>query len=177
MGFVLPPDDPRNPVDKKRSNQADGRDSFDMNTAGTLTEFINRNVTPYPTEVGGPAFDLIPVEKQKDIMVNVARMHGHQEYRRIMELVTVLQRQADEVRQRLEITDLVHAAKYSFQIYHGQCYWLASDRARGGTLLTQTGPDEWTTNPPDYYEYICRVKWLGDYTWIEVDSNGESVLK
>jgi hypothetical protein len=175
MGLTLPPDDPRNP--KKKSNLADGRDSFDMNAGGTLTEFINRNVTPYPTEVGGPAFDLIPVEKQKDIMVNVARMHGHQEYRRIMELVSVLQRQADEVRQRLEITDLVHAAKYSFQIYHGQCYWLARDRARGGTLLTQTGPDEWTTNPPDYYEYICRVKWLGDYTWIEVDSNGESVLK
>ena len=177
MGLTLPPDDPGNPKRKKRSNLADGRTSTDMDVGGNLVEFINRNVTPYPVDVGGPAFDLIPVEKQKDIMVNVARMHGHQEYRRIMELVAVLQRQADEVRQRLEITDLVHAAKYSFQIYHGQCYWLVSDRARGGTLLTQTGPTEWTTDPPDYYEYICRVKWLGDYTWIEVDSNGESVLK
>jgi len=177
MGLTLPPDDPRNPKSKKKSNLADGRTSADMDVGGNLVEFINRNVTPYPTEVGGPAFDLIPVEKQKDIMVNVARMHGHQEYRRIMELVAVLQRQADEVRQRLEITDLVHAAKYSFQIYHGQCYWLARDLARGGTLLTQTGPNEWTTAPPDYYEYICRVKWLGDYTWIEVDLNGESVLK
>jgi len=176
MGLTLPPDDPRNPK-RKKSNLADGRDSYDSDSTGSIVEFFNRNVTPYPTEVGGPAFDLIPVEKQKDIMVNVARMHGHQEYRRIMELVTVLQRQADEVRQRLEITDLVHAAKYSFQIYHGQCYWLVSDRARGGTLLTQTGPTEWTTTAPDYYEYICRVKWLGDYTWIEVDLNGESVLK
>jgi hypothetical protein len=177
MGLTLPPDDPGNPKRKKRSNLADGRTSYDSESTGNLVEFINRNVTPYPTEVGGPAFDLIPVEKQKDIMVNVARMHGHQEYRRIMELVSVLQRQADEVRQRLEITDLVHAARYSFQIYHGQCYWLARDLARGGTLLTQTGPGEWTTTAPDYYEYICRVKWLGDYTWIEVDLNGESVLK
>jgi hypothetical protein len=177
MDLMLPPDDPRNPKTKTKSNIADGRDSRDMEVGGDLVAFINRNVTPYPTEVGGPAFDLIPVEKQKDIMVNVARMHGHQEYRRIMELVAVLQRQADEVRQRLEITDLVHAAQYSFQIYHGQCYWLARDLARGGTLLTQTGPTEWTTAPPDYYEYICRVKWLGDYTWIEVDLNGESVLK
>jgi hypothetical protein len=177
MGLTLPPDDPNNPKKKKRSNLADGRTSYDSDSTGNLVEFINRNVTPYPVDVGGPAFDLIPVEKQKDIMVNVARMHGHQEYRRIMELVSVLQRQADLVRQRLEITDLVHAAKYSFQIYHGQCYWLARDLARGGTLLTQTGPAEWTTDPPDYYEYICRVKWLGDYTWIEVDSNGESVLK
>ena len=177
MGLTLPPDDPGNPKTKIKSNVADGRDSHDMEVGGNLVEFINRNVTPYPTEVGGPAFDLIPVEKQKDIMVNVARMHGHQEYRRIMELVAVLQRQADEVRQRLEITDLVHAAQYSFQIYHGQCYWLARDLARGGTLLTQTGPAEWTTGAPADWDYICRVKWLGDYTWIEVDLNGESVLK
>jgi hypothetical protein len=175
MGLVLPPDDSGN--SKIKSNVADGRDSRDMEVGGNLVEFINRNVTPYPVEVGGPAFDLIPVEKQKDIMVNVARMHGHQEYRRIMELVAVLQRQADEVRQRLEITDLVHAARYSFQIYHGQCYWLARDLARGGTLLTQTGPNEWTTGAPVDWDYICRVKWLGDYTWIEVDLNGESVLK
>ena len=162
---------------KKKPNSADGRTSYDSESSGELIQFFNKNVTPYPTEVGGPKFDLIPIEKQKDIMVNVARMHGHQEYNRIMELVAVLQRQADDVRRRLDITDLVHAAKYQFQIYHGQCYWLARDLARGGTLLTQTGPDEWTTAKPDHYEYICRVKWLGDYTWIEVDLNGESVLK
>ena len=164
-------------TDKKKTNLADGRDSRDMQVGDSLVEFINRNTTPYPVEVGGPAFDLIPVEKQKDIMVNVARMHARQEYSRIMELVTVLQRQADEVRKRLDITDLVHAAKYSFQIYHGQCYWLAYDRWHGGTILTQTGPAEWTTTAPDYYEYICRVKWLGDYTWVEVNENGESVYE
>jgi hypothetical protein len=94
-----------------------------------------------------------------------------------MELVAVLQRQADEVRQRLDITDLVHAAKYDFQICHGQCYWLAMNHRKGVTILCHLGPDEWCTGKPDEYEYICRVKWLGDYTWIEVDNNGESVLK
>jgi hypothetical protein len=176
MGLVLPPDDPRNPVDKKRSNQADGRDSFDMNAGGTLTEFINRNVTPYPTEVGGPAFDLIPVEKQKDIMVNVARMHAQQESNRIMALVAVLQQQAESVKRRLQITDWVHAAKYDFQIYHGQCYWLLRERDSNRTRLIQTGPTEWTTGVPCDWEYICRVKWLGDYTWVEVDTNGHNVV-
>jgi len=163
--------------DKENPNSADGRLSYDSTSSGELIQFFNQNISPYPVSVGGPSFDLIPIEKQKDQMVNVARMHGHQEYNRIMELVAVLQRQADDVRRRLDITDLVHAAKYSFQIYHGQCYWLARDLSRGGTLLTQTGPDEWTTAKPDHYEYICRVKWLGDYTWVEVDTNGESVLK
>ena len=163
--------------DKEKPNSADGRLSYDSTSSGELIQFFNRNVSPYPVDVGGPSFDLIPVEKQKDIMVNVARLHGHQEYNRIMELVAVLQRQADDVRRRLDITDLVHAARYQFQIYHGQCYWLALDHRKGGSILVQTGPDEWATAKPDHYEYICRVKWLGDYTWIEVDLNGESVLK
>jgi hypothetical protein len=160
-----------------KPNSADGRNSYDSTATGELIQFFNRNVTPYPTDVGGPAFDLIPVEKQKDVMINVARMHAKQEYSRIMELVAVLQRQADEVRQRLDITDLVHEAKYDFQIFHGQCYWLAMNHRKGVTILCHLGPADWCTGKPDEYEYICRVKWLGDYTWIEVDSNGESVLK
>ena len=161
---------------KKKSNRADGRNSFDADVGNVVVEFFNKNVTPYPTEVGGPKFDLIPVEKQKDIMVNVARMHAQQEYNRITELVEVLQRQAAELKRRLDITDMVHAARYEFQIYHGQTYWLVTDHKKGGTRLTHNGPADWTTGAPEEYEYICQVKWLGDYTWIEVDNNGNSML-
>jgi hypothetical protein len=161
---------------KKKSNRADGRNSFDADVGNVVVEFFNKNVTPYPTEVGGPKFDLIPVEKQKDIMVNVARMHAQQEYNRITELVEVLQRQAAELKRRLDITDMVHAARYEFQVYHGQTYWLVTDHKRGGTRLTHNGPEDWTTGAPAEYEYICQVRWLGDYTWIEVDTNGNSVL-
>lgn len=161
---------------KKKSNRADGRNSYDAEVGNVVVEFFNKNVTPYPTEVGGPKFDLIPVEKQKDIMVNVARMHAQQEYNRIMELVEVLQNQAAQLKRRLDITDMVHVARYEFQIYHGQTYWLVQDHKRGGTRLTHNGPMDWTTAPPKEYEYVCQVKWLGDYTWIEVDNNGQDVL-
>jgi hypothetical protein len=159
----------------ERSNVLKGRDSYDAELGGNLVTFLNRNVTPYPTEAGGPKFDLIPVEKQKDIMVNVARMHAQQEYDRIMELVTVLQKQAASIKRRLEITDAVHAARYNFQIYHGQIYWLAYDHMIKGTILTHNGPDDWSAGAPDHYEYICKVKWLGDHTWIEVDKEGNYV--
>ena len=159
----------------EKSNLAKGRDSFDAKIDNSLVAFFNKNVTPYPTEVGSPAFDLIPIEKQKDVMVNVARMHGQQEYNRIMQLVAVLQTQAASIKRRLEITDWVHAAKYQFQTYHGQIYWLAHDTRHGGTILVHQGPDEWYTGAPENYDYICRVKWLGDYTWLEVDIDGNPV--
>ncbi len=158
--------------ESKKSNTAKGRESFDITVGNSLVSFFNRNVSNYPTEVGAPKFDLVPVTKQKDIMLNVARLHASQEYDRIMELVNVLQRQAQQIQHRLKLTDMVHSAKYSFQLYHNQCYWLAFDHRKNYTILTPMGPNDWCTGVPKEYEYITRVKWLGDYTWIEVNPDG-----
>ena len=159
---------------KKKSNIAKGANSYDADIGGELVAFFNKNITPYATEVGGPAFDLIPIQKQKDIMVNVARMHAEQEYNRIMDVVRVLQKQADEIKRRLYITDAVHAAEYQFQIYHGQTYWLCFDSNINRTRLVHQGPNDWTTGAPEKYQYITKVKWLGDYTWIEVPTTQTS---
>ena len=158
-------------MSEEENNRAKGRTSFDVTTGNTVVQFFNRNITPYATESGGFKFDLVPVEKQKDIMVNVARMHAEQEYNRIMELVEVLQRQAAEIKRRLDITDMVHAARYDFQVYHGNTYWLLMDTRHNCTRLSIMGPTDWSTGCPDYYEYVCQVKWLGDYTWIEVGTD------
>jgi len=151
------------------SNILKGRDSFDATAGNVLVPFFNRNITPYATEAGGPQFDLVPVEKQKDIMLNVARMHAQQEYDRIVELVRVLESQAQQIKRRLEITDAVHGAEYQFQTYHGQVYWLVYEREKQKTLLVKHGPNGWSSGPPDTYEYIAAVKWLGDHTWQEVN--------
>jgi hypothetical protein len=156
-------------------NSAKGRTSYDSTSTNAVIAFFNRNITPYATEAGGFKFDLVPVEKQKDIMLNVARMHAQQEYDRIMQLVEVLQKQAEQIKRRLEITDAVHAAKYDFQIYHGQIYWLVFDTNKQFTRLVKIGPNEWFTGAPKQYEYICRVKWLGDHSWVEVDQEGNYV--
>lgn len=156
-------------TDEKKPNSAKGRSSYDSELGGSLVSFFNRNVTPYATEAGGPKFDLVPVTKQKDIMLNVARLHAKQEYDRIMELVAVLQKQAAEIQKRLDITDMVNQAKYDFQTYHGKIYWLCYDHRKECTRLVMTGPKDWSTGPPEEYEYITRIKWLGDYTWVEVD--------
>lgn len=159
----------------EKSNLSKGRESFDATVGNNLVQFFNRNVSQYPTEVGGPKFDLVPVTKQKDIMLNVARLHAKQEYDRIMELVEVLQRQAALIKKRLDLTDLVNKAEYQIQLCHGQIYWLCYDHRKNTSRLVTNGPNEWFTGPPDEWEYICRIKWLGDYTWLEVDENGNPI--
>jgi len=151
------------------SNILKGRDSFDATTGNVLVPFINRSAVPYATESSGPKFDLVPVEKQKDIMLNVARMHAQQEYDRIMELVSVLERQASQIKRRLEITDAVHAAEYQFQIAHGNVYWLVYDTRKNINRLCMRGPQGWSSGSPEDYQYIAQVQWLGDHSWIEVN--------
>jgi len=151
------------------SNILKGRDSFDATTGNVVVPFINRSAVPYATESSGPKFDLVPVEKQKDIMLNVARMHAQQEYDRIMELVSVLERQAAQIKRRLEITDAVHAAEYQFQIAHGNTYWLVYDSRKNINRLCLQGPEGWSSGPPEDYQYIAQVQWLGDHSWIEVN--------
>ena len=154
--------------DSDHTNSAKGRTSFDVATGNTLVHFFNRNVTPYATESGGPKFDLIPVEKQKDIMINHARMYAQQEYDRIMELVSVLEKQAQAIKRRLDMTDAVYAAEYHFQIVMGNCYWLVWHRRHEKNLLVLNGPKDWSTGIPEDYQYIMQVKYMGDHTWLEV---------
>jgi hypothetical protein len=150
------------------NNSANGVHSYDSTSTGNLIHFFNRNVSEYPTEAGGPKFDLVPVTKQKDLMINHARMYAQQEYDRIMELVAVLQKQADDIKRRLDVTDAVHAAEYQFQIVMGHCYWLAWDNRKQQMILTHHGPTDWSSGPPADYVYQTKVKYMGDHTWMEI---------
>ena len=160
----------------KASNLAKGRNSFDSTSTGLLIPFFNRNVSEYPTEAGAVKFDLVPVTKQKDIMINHARIYAQQEYDRIMQLVAVLESQAQQIKRRLEITDAVHAAEYNFSPVLGHSYWLTWDTRRSKTLLVLQGPNDWSCGKPEDYEYIAQVKYMGDHTWMELDNEGKPVV-
>jgi hypothetical protein len=159
-----------------KSNSAKGRTSYDSTSTGSLIPFFNRNVSEYPTEAGGIKFDLVPVTKQKDIMINHARIYAQQEYDRIMELVSVLEKQAQQIKRRLEITDAVHGAEYQFSPVLGQAYWLTWSKRKSKTLLVFQGPDGWSSSAPEDYEYIAHVKYMGDHTWMELDASGNPVV-
>lgn len=123
----------------------------------------------YPTNVGAPNFDLIPIEKEKDHMINMARRNAKQEYDRIMELVSVLKTQAEKIKKRLELTDLIYEAEYQFKIVHGKTYWLVKNTDKNITQLQVLGPNDWSVTPK-HLEYISAVRSLGDYSWEVVEN-------
>ena len=157
------------------NNSAKGRDSHDMTTGNLVVSFFNRNSTPYPTEVGSVKFEPVPIREYKDLMLNTARMNAQQEYNRIMELVHVLEKQAQDILKRLEITDLVHNARYNFKPVHGNIYWLVEDTQKSCIILSQLGPNDWSTGAPAAYKYIQPVKYLGDSTWIKIEEKDGNI--
>jgi len=74
----------------------------------------------YPMEVGAPVFAPIKVVEEKDKAVNVARQNAKLEYDRIMEQAEVLMKQARALQARLDATEMVHGAKFSFNPIHGK---------------------------------------------------------
>jgi hypothetical protein len=92
-----------------------------------------------------------------------------------MELVEVLEKQAQQIKRRLEITDSVHSAKYNFQPVIGHSYWLVWETRKEKTLLVLNGPTGWATGVPNSYSYIAHVKYMGDHTWMELDEQGNAI--
>jgi tRNA(Ser,Leu) C12 N-acetylase TAN1 len=133
----------------------------------TKEDMMKRHAIAYPMEVGAPKFDLVPVEKEKDQMINIARLSAQQEYDRIMEVVAVLQKQADGIKRRLDITDMVYNAKYNFKIIPGKTYYLIFQKRKSIMILSPMGPNDWSSGPPVDYEYKAKVVCLGDYSWME----------
>ena len=123
----------------------------------------------YPMEVSAPVFAPIQVVAEKDKAVNIARHNAQLEYDRIMEQAAVLVKQAKALQARLDATEMVHAATFSFNPIHGKIYHLYVDQRTQKNLLIQNGPNEWSCGIPQNWTYSFAVKKLGDSTWAVVE--------
>jgi Protein of unknown function (DUF2452) len=123
----------------------------------------------YPMEVSAPVFAPIKVTEEKDKAVNIARQNAQLEYDRIMEQAEVLMKQAKSLQARLDATEMVHRAKFSFNPLHGKTYHLYFDNKNNTNILIQNGPDEWSCGIPLHWTYSYAVKKLGDSTWAVVE--------
>ena len=129
------------------------------------------NAIEYPMEVGAPKFAPVPIKEEKDKAINIARQQANQEYDRIMEQAAVLMRQAKALQERLDATEMVHAAKFTFNPVYGKKYYLYQDQAISGYRLVQNSPREWSCGIPDGWSFCQAVRKMGDSTWEIVEED------
>ena len=134
----------------------------------TPEDAARRASLPYPMELGAPAFAPVPVEQEKDIILNVGRLHAKQEYDRIMEQVEVLKKQADALMNRMAVSEVMHNCVYAFKPVHGKLYYVYFNSYKNHNWLCHTHPEQWCAGPGENNTYVMAVRMLGDSTWEEV---------
>ena len=82
-----------------------------------------------------------------------------------------LMKQAKALQARLDATEMVHCAKFSFNPIHGKIYFLYYDERNQTNVLIQNGPKNWSCGIPDGWIYSMAVKKLGDSTWAVVEED------
>jgi hypothetical protein len=125
-------------------------------------------------EVSAPVFAPIKVVEEKDKAINIARQNAQLEYDRIMEQAEVLMKQAKALQARLDATEMVHKAKFSFNPIHGKTYHLYFDEKNQTNVLIQNGPNDWSCGIPQNWVYSFPVKKLGDSTWAVVEESPQA---
>lgn len=134
----------------------------------TPEDAARRSSLPYPMELGSPAFAPVPVEKEKDIILNQGRLHAQQEYDRIMEQVAVLKRQADALSNRMAVSEMMHSCVYGFKPVHGKIYYVYQNLYKNHYWLCHSHPDRWCAGPGEHNRFVMAVRMMGDSTWEEV---------
>lgn len=135
-----------------------------------ITEYdpIKKSIVPYGLDRGAPKFDIIETKSKKDQHYNLAVQQAQKEFENLKQIADVINKQAQQIKERLEITELVYNAERTFTPVVGANYWIIKDTKKNNIQIVVLGPKEWATKPPENYEYISEVKYLANGLWEKV---------
>lgn len=130
---------------------------------------FRKNSLDYPTDRGSQFFELIVPQNKKDLINNQAFQYANDELNKLKEIVLVAQKQALEIKKRVEITLLINNSIFNFQPKVNEIYWLALNKETNKNLLLVLGPSDWAFGPPNYYDFLHKVKYLANGLWDVVE--------
>lgn len=132
-----------------------------------LTEYdpFKKASVPYALDRGSQSFSLVEVKDKKDQQFNLAIKQAQQEFENLKQIADVINQQALQIKNRLEVTEMIHQAEYNFEPVPDEIYWVAKDLKKDIFILCVLGPDEWAISPPEHYSYISKVRFLPNGLW------------
>jgi len=124
------------------------------------------HLLPYAHERG--AATVRPVDKGKIKGLAMTSMYEQTDMQldQIRAQIELLARQANEIQQRMTVSERIYEAEMSIDPIVSRTYYLY-ERKNGKNVLSLVSPAEWGARPP--YQYIATVKLLGAHTWEVVE--------
>ncbi len=106
------------------------------------------------------------IDLVKQDSLTVMRHHADQQIKKLQEHAELLVDQAQEIMDRVKLSEKISTAEYGFKPVHLKEYYLYEKDDK--LVLTLISPDEWDS---PYGDCIAKVRQLGDSTWEQVKEN------
>ncbi len=106
-----------------------------------------------------------PEEKGKVQSKALAAMQEqtNMQLKQLYDQMQLIADQANKIKQRIEVSEMIYRANYRFEPLIGHIYHLYRND-KGDYILSMLAPTDWGNKIP-YAEHVAGVKMLGDYTW------------
>ncbi|MEL7221001.1 MAG: DUF2452 domain-containing protein [Bacteroidota bacterium] len=122
----------------------------------------NPHLLPYAHTVGGAVIK--PVDKGRLKGRAVAAMYEQTDLQlsQIKEQIDLLAKQAQNLQDRVKISEEIYQTDLNFEPLIGRIYYLYR-RSNDKPVLSMVAPKEWGKKSP--YTFVAEVKMLADHTW------------
>lgn len=117
----------------------------------------------YAHSVGG--FSIAPTQEGaiKSKSLEAMKEQTTEQLGMLFEQMKLLARQAQEIKDRVDISQIIYKAELKFEPVMGKTYFLYSKKD-GGHIISLIGPEEWGKNP-SFEKIIAKIQLLHDHTW------------
>ncbi len=135
----------------------------------------NPGLLPYPHTIGSAVIKPDDVGKLKSRALSAMNEQTDMQLLQIQRQVELLVRQANEIKQRVEISEMIYTAVISFEPLVGNVYHLY--QMGNEYRLMMIGPNEWgrSRSRVETLNYIKTVRLLSDHTW-EIINNDKVIF-
>lgn len=130
----------------------------------------NPHNLPYAHNVSSAV--IFPDDKEKIKNKAMAAMvdQTNRQMKQIYDQLELLVSQANELKDRVQLSEQIYQAEMGFKPLTGHIYHLYEHE--GKKVLSMIGPNEWT-GKKKYETFIATAKLLGDHTWEVLNKSDE----
>lgn len=125
----------------------------------------------FPHTVGGAVIKPEDQGKMKGRAVSAMRQQTDRQMRQLYEQAQTLARQAQAIKDRVDISERIYEAEMNFEPIITHTYFLYQKKDETD-VLSLVSPKEWGRSYP-FKAYVAKVTLLSDHTW-EVEPNSEN---
>lgn len=130
------------------------------------------HLLPYAHTLGGAIIKPLDKGRIKGLAMSAMYEQTGDKLKQIKEQIDLLVQQAQDIHDRIDLSEKIYEAKYSFKPIIGQQYYLYQDDEK--YVLSMISPAEWGTKGAPY-EFLASAKVLSDHTWQIIEKQSQDV--